>query len=282
MTEAPFDPNHLIDIGPFSVKLTFTMKSGGIYHGTGFYVEHLGQPWLITCRHNVEDRTCDFIGTCDLQSMSLLGMEELQFGSKRRVVAIRIDGFIPDCAAIELFPGEWTDIPKFDSALKMPVEGKITADVVRLMAPPPATEEVKVEPAGWVLFQGFPGDETTPSTLKGIRLAALPSIIKPYMLSWLPACKPGFSGGPVLSASDEELCLLAITTHRFPASIRVRMEDGRMAEMEIQASVGMPIRPLLWATERAPPGYSIVEVPSPVAPFVEGSITTDTIIGTPK
>ncbi|EJL27381.1 hypothetical protein PMI01_03862 [Caulobacter sp. AP07] len=257
-----FDTNHLIDLPPISVKLSFTMRSGGQYEGTGFCVEHQGRIWLVTCRHNVEDREYDFTGANDLISMSLGGGSVLAFDATRSVVAISVDGFVPDCAAIELRPGEWGDTPRFSTATAMWTKNVKLPDTINVQAPPPSTQAAKLQPTGWVLFQGFPGGAMTPTTLRGVRVVPLPWRIRSWMPTFLPACVEGFSGGPVLDMTDETMTLLGITTHRFPAQFQVNVDEGRRAEVQIEASIAAPLAPLLWALERAPPGVSVIPVRS--------------------
>ncbi|MDZ4371372.1 MAG: hypothetical protein U1C74_08140 [Phenylobacterium sp.] len=257
----PFDPSHLVDIPPFSVRLDFEMKTGGRYTGTGFCVDHQGRSWLVTCRHNVEDRECAFTGANDLSMMSLGGERALMLGEERRVVAIRVNGFIPDCAAIELFPGEWQATPKFDSGITMTMEGLALPEVIEVRAPPPSIGSASIPAQGFVLFQGFPGDVSAPVTVRGARIAPLPTIIQPWMKSFLPACEKGFSGGPVLDVTESAVRLFGVTTHYFQAEFSVSMGDGRRAEIGLPASAFVPIAPLLWALERASPGNSVVTTP---------------------
>ena|GEM_PF-4311770 len=258
-----FDPAHLIDVPAISTKLKFTMKSGASYEGTGFCVEHQGSAWLITCRHNVEDRVSDFIGTNDLSDMTLMGEGKLDFDEERRVVGICVDGFIPDCAAIELRQGEWQTAPKFDTSIQIAVEGVDLPEIINLQAPSPATHVAQLRPTAWVIFQGFPSGVASPVTLNGVRAVALPKIIQPWMPTFLPACAPGFSGGPVMNITNTSMSLLGITTHRYEAQFAVNMDDGRRAEISILASAAVPLAPLLWALERAPKGNSIIQVRSP-------------------
>jgi hypothetical protein len=261
--EPIFDPNHLVDLEPISLKLFFTMKNGGQYFGTGFYVEHQGRAWLITCRHNIEDREFDFTGENDLISMSLIGEGEIQFDESRKVVGISVDGFIPDCGAIELRPNEWQNTPKFDTSIRIWAQGNPASQDIRLLAPPPEEHFVVIKPTGNVIFQGYPGSTLTPVTLRGVRAVPLPTIIQPWMITYLPACAKGFSGGPILNVTNEYVSLLGITTHRFDADVNARTADGRQAEIRLPASAGVPLAPLLWALSQAPEGNSIVPVPPP-------------------
>lgn len=256
-----FDPSHLVDIPAFSVRLDFKMKSGARYTGTGFCVDHQGQSWLVTCRHNVEAREFGFTGANDLSLMSLNGESDLTFGEERRVVAISVDGFIPDCAAIELFAGEWRATPKFDCGITMSMEGLELPQVIEVRAPPPSTISVSIPAQGFVLFQGFPGGASVPVTIRGARVAPLPTIIQPWMKSFLPACEKGFSGGPVLDVTESTVRLFGVTTHLFQAEFSVSAGDGRRAEIGLPASACVPIAPLLWALEHAPPGNSMVTTP---------------------
>lgn len=258
-----FDQNHIIDSPPISVKIEFTMNSGICYEGTGFCVDHKGSLWLVTCRHNVEDRVENFTGANDLKSMIIEGKSALKFDAARRVVAISIDNFIPDCAAIELREDEWGDTPKFSTTQRIWVKGADLPEYVTFQAPTPNTDTAKIKPTGWVIFQGFPGGATHPVTLRGVRVVPLPWLIKPWMPTFLPACVKGFSGGPVLDITDHNITLLGITTHRFPAQFQVSMDDGRRAEMSMNASIAAPIAPLLWALEQAPPGVSLIPVRAP-------------------
>lgn len=262
-----FDANHVVDLPAVSVKLAFTIRGGGDFEGTGFCVEHRGRAWLITCRHNVEDREYDFLGVNDLASMRLIGESEIDFDDQRRVVGISVDGFIPDCAAIELRAGEWSHTPKFSTDLLMTMEGWGLPETIEVRAPPPVPHTVKLKPTGWVMFQGFPGGQDDAVTLRGVRIVALPTIIQPWMLSYMPACVKGFSGGPILGLERHSVVLLGITTHRFDATFQVPMEDGRRAEITLPASAGVPIAPLLWALDRAGAGASVIPVPDPQFPL---------------
>ena len=265
-----FDPRHRLDGPPWSAKLTFTLTDGATYAGTGFCVEHAGRRWLVTCRHNVEVRRFDFAGSNDLISMAAGDEVPFEVDGRRTVVGIRIGDFIPDCAAIELREGEWPSLPKFDPRLTIAVDGFEQPDKVELRGPPSQSGSAKVKPTGWVLFQGFPGDETTAVTLRGVRLAHLPRIIQPWMISFLPTCVEGFSGGPVLGVDQSSMSLLGITTHKHKAWFEVGLEDGRTADVQISASAAVPIAPLLAVLEKAPPGNSVIDVPAPRAPVASG------------
>jgi hypothetical protein len=256
-----FDPNHVVGCPPFSVKLEMTMLSGDRYYGTGFCVTHQDCTWLVTCRHNIEDREENFLGTNDLAALDIIGESRLTFGDDRRVVGVSINGFVADCVAIELKSGEWSIAPKFGTDIVMTVKGGNLPAEITVQGPQPE-DVLKLKPTGHVLFQGYPGGAPKPVTLRGVRAAPLPTVIQPWMITFLPACKKGFSGGPVLAVTDDQVSLLGITTHLFQAKFSAPMGDGRTAEVEVTASAGVPLTKLVWAMEHAALGNTIAAVPS--------------------
>ncbi|MDG2522886.1 hypothetical protein P7B02_15220 [Caulobacter segnis] len=259
-------PQQTIEIEPFSVKLECVMRSGEGHWGTGFCVGHKGGTWLMTCRHNVEDRQFDFTGAVDLSLLSIGGDEPIHIDSSRRVVGICVDGFIPDCAAIELLPSEWPPVPSFETSVVIHLDNVTPVETVELRAPPPTEAHVILKPAGEVFFQGFPAGSLVPVTHRGVRLAPMPTIIQPWMPTYLPECFEGYSGGPVLNITANTIELLGITTHKFEALVRAWTPDWRQAEIRLPASACVPLRPLLWALDHAGQGHSVVDVPPPTSP----------------
>lgn len=252
---------------PIAVKLDLTMRGGGEFEGTGFCVDCAGKAWLITCRHNVEHREHDFIGDVDLTSVTFGGAKSIEFeGGHRRVVGVSVNGFILDCAAIELFVDEWCDRPKFDADLPISYEGDKPPDAVTIRGPDPAAPTLTLKPTGVIWSQGYAAGSTEPSMVQGVRLGRLPTVVQAWMPSYLPAMEPGFSGGPVLDVAEIGVSLLGVTSHRFTADLSERLPDGRIAEIGMSASACVPIKPLLWALKQAGPGHSIIPVPPPMQP----------------
>lgn len=259
----PIDLRRIVNCPEFSVKLTMNKIDGSRYYGTGFGVSIADENWLFTCRHNIEIEQRNFLGTNDLISLEILGESTILFDPIRRVVGIRIGGAIADCVAIELRPGEWRNKPRFDPSISMTMEGETLQEFLRFQSPHNESEFLQVPASGHVLFQGFSGSNVDSTTLRGAQAEALPTVIQPWMITYLPACEQGFSGGPVLKLEEGGASLLAITTHFFPATFRGAMEDGRIAEVETSASAGVPIKPLLQAMRQASAGNTIVDVPAP-------------------
>jgi len=119
---------------------------------------------------------------------------------------------------------------------------------------------VSLAPVGYLTFQGFAGEDLHPTTLKAAELEALPAFLHDWMIRFVPATTPGFSGGPVLRLTNEQLSLFGITTHRFPGRFSTPMPDGRVAFIDIPAGAAVPIAPLLSALDAAPVGHSIADV----------------------
>ncbi len=259
-----FEPDHVLDGPPFSVKLAFTMLSGGAYEGTGFCVEQDGLLWLITCRHNIEDRNSHFTGVSDLDSFSIVGGNSLELHKERAIAGISIDGFIPDCAAISITRDEWGSAPIFGAETAISFNGPPLPDKFGIKAPAPQDDTGYIKPIGWVVYQGYPGGHTLPVTLRGVRAHCLPHFIQPWMIVSLPTTTNGFSGGPLLNVTNDSMSLLGIITHKFMASFDARLEDGRSATIGLEASAAMPISPLLWAIKDVGGGVSITNIPAPL------------------
>lgn len=255
----PVLPTNVIQAPDFAVKLVATMRNGQAFHGTGFAVTHRDAEWLITCRHNIELENFDFVGRNDLSRLEILPHGTIEFDDTRRVVGVRINGQIADAVAIELREGEYSFniTPGFDTGISIWVEGENLPISATVRGPAPEHHELTLEPTGYLVFQGFAGDERHPTTLKGAELEELPGFLHGWMIRFVPETTPGFSGGPVLRLTNERLSLLGITTHRFPGRFQAHMSDGRMALIEIPAGAAVPIAPLLTAIEEAPLGHSI-------------------------
>lgn len=260
-----FQPEHALNFPAISLKLSF-MQDGEEFAGTGFVVEHEGRNWLFTCRHIIENRASNFTGKTDLTSLVIVGHCDIEFDGERSVVGVSVDGFITDCAAVELRPNEWSNGPRFGSDIILSSEGATPPTSVTLSARSPQTGTVVLPISGWVFVQGFVAGEREPTTLQGVRAAFIPKKIRPWMVAFLPGIVPGFSGGPVLDVRETSAALLGIATHRDPkAKFTVPAGEGKLAEIEIPASIALPIKPLIWALDYAQKGDCIVPVPLPGA-----------------
>lgn len=247
----------------FAVKLVCTMRDASRFHGTGFAVVHEEKQWLVTCRHNVELESFDFAGCNDLAQLDIVSHGTLSFDNARRVVGLRVNDRIVDAVAIELREGEYsTDItPGFDTSIRMSMEGENFPDSVTILGPPPERYQLAVRPLGYVALQGFPGDALASTTLKGVQLAELPGVLDAaWMIRFVPAPTPGFSGGPVLRLTNTSASLLGITTHEYSGRFQAAMPDGRVAIIDLTAGAAVPIEPLLHAMARAGPGQTITDV----------------------
>ena len=258
----PVHPSNRVQVQDFAVKLVATMRNGQSFHGTGFSVTHRGEDWLVTCRHNIELESRDFVGRNDLDYLEIVRHGTIHFDSARRVVGVRINNQIADCVAIELREGEFSRevTPGFDTSIKIWVEGENLPPKVTVHGPPPENNQVSLMPVGYVAFQGFAGSELHATTLKGAELRELPGVLHDWMIRFVPETTPGFSGGPVLRLTNESLSLLAITTHRYPGRFSVVMPDGRTGIIDVTAGAAVPIAPLFGAMESAIPGHSIADV----------------------
>jgi hypothetical protein len=249
-----------------TLELFSRIPGGENAFGSGFPVRYAGKTWLITCQHNIEDASIDLTGRCECASILIRRpfVMDIDLTDGRTVVSASVSGVIADCAAIELRPSELPpDVQIYSphDIVSPPLDNE----------PPSLLLQLRINgqiipykpPARVLILSGFSNGLTGFNPCGHVAAGeyeALP-LPQPFMLSFQPVGKNGFSGGPIVEwLRTAAARVVGIYTHSFNATMTVG-GDGFSYDATVEAGAGVPIRIILDAIDGCALGsHSIVSV----------------------